>query len=117
MHNKPSDFRVEQLGDAWTEGERFTPLQLRGNDPSLAPFATTVKNATGTFERKPEFFHTVFLGGEGKLKEEAEVVRREQEDWARRVVVADPVIRTTLPQRRSKPAQTDRVSHILKVCH
>ena len=50
MANKPSEFRVEQLAESWTEGEMHQPLQLRGNDPSLAPFTTTVKNAAGVFE-------------------------------------------------------------------
>ena len=47
----PSPYPPTQLAESWTEGEMFRPLELRGNDPSLAPFTTVVKNPTGTFEK------------------------------------------------------------------
>ena len=76
LPNKPTDFRTQQLAEPWTEGEMFAPLQLRGHEPGLTTFTTTVKNAAGTFEPDPEYFKTVFLGGEGKWKEEAAVKER-----------------------------------------
>ncbi|EFJ51584.1 hypothetical protein VOLCADRAFT_87751 [Volvox carteri f. nagariensis] len=39
--------------------------------------------------------------------------RADAEEWRRRLVVADPVMRTTLPQKPAKPAQTDRLAPLL----
>ncbi len=35
-----------------------------------------------------------------------------QAEWTRKLVVDEPIMRTTLPIR-AKPSQTDRLSHIL----
>ena len=75
-----------QLAESWTEGEMFRPLELRGNDPTLAPFTTIVKtNAGGTFERNSEFFKTVHSGGVGRALEEAEDKAREKQEWKDKV--------------------------------
>jgi hypothetical protein len=84
-----------QLAESWTEGEMFRPLELRGNDPSLAPFTTIVKtNAGGTFERDADFFKTVHSGGVGRAREEAEDKAREKQEWRDKV-------RTRRERRRS----------------
>lgn len=47
--------------------------------------------------------------------EMAALRRGEAEEWRRRVVVSDPVMRTTLPQRGARSGQLDRVGGILQV--
>ena len=75
-----------QLAESWTEGEMFRPLELRGDDPSLAPFTTIVKtNAGGTFERDADFFKTVHSGGVGRAREAAEDKAREKQEWREKV--------------------------------
>ena len=64
----------------------FRPLELRGNDPSLATFTTIVKtNTGGTFERDADFFKTVHSGGVGRAREEAEDKAREKQEWKDKV--------------------------------
>ena len=64
----------------------FRPLELRGNDPTLAPFTTVVKTTSGgTFERNADFFKTVHSGGVGRAKEEAEDKARVKQEWKSKV--------------------------------
>jgi hypothetical protein len=60
----------------------------------------------------PEYFKTVHMGGSGRAKEEEEDKLREHSLWKSKLVVVDPVMRTTLPTRQ-KTSQVDRAKHIL----
>jgi len=113
VHNKPTQYRVEQLTEPWVEGEQFSPLALRGHDPSLQLFDVNVKNAAGTFEHDTNFFKTVFTSGAGRAKEEADIKAAEKAAWAAKVVGKTPVMHVTIPSRGDLPAQTDRVKHLL----
>jgi hypothetical protein len=107
------------IAEPWVEGEgqpsvTLNPNKQRGGfEPGLPYFTTGVKNSTGLFEKSPDFFKTVHAGGAGREKEEEEVRRAEREEWEKRVVVEDKVMRVTLPRGPDKPNQVDKFSNML----
>ena len=103
----------------WVEGEgapsaTLNPNQQRGGyEPGLPYFNSTVNNATGIFEKNPEYFKTVHIGGAGREKEEEATKRAEREAWENKVVVEDKVMRLTLP-RTDRVCQVDRLNIMLQ---
>lgn len=107
------------ITEPWVEGEGQPSVSLNPNsqrggfERGLPIFSTVVKNASGLFETNPEFLKTVHSGGVGREKEEEAVRRAEKEEWEKRVVVEDKVLRVTLPRGPDRPAQVDKFKSIL----
>ncbi|KAG2498371.1 hypothetical protein HYH03_003630 [Edaphochlamys debaryana] len=120
ISNKPSDYRVEELAEPWEEGTLHRGIEFRGGPlPGFgggAPdFLTAIRgDQTGLFGTDAEYWKTVHLGGVGREAELQATRRAEAEDWRRRLVVADPVMRTVLPQLPLTVAQADKLAPLLK---
>ncbi|GFR51407.1 hypothetical protein Agub_g13845, partial [Astrephomene gubernaculifera] len=129
LPNKPSGFRVEQLSEPWEDpSSAFKPTASAAgayggggggelSDPAWeegrgrGEFRTVVRGEeNGLFGADRSYWLTIHGEREAELRA-AQVAAAEE--WRRRLVVADPVMRTTLPQRPPRPAQADRFTPLL----
>lgn len=132
--NAPSEARCEDLREPFVDnsnhpkpvsressnntasGSRSSPLPEFSTLPSKNMiFGGT--NGDGTVNA--EYFRSVHLCGDGLRLEQEEALKREQEEWERRLVVDKKQIKflahgniTSLP--RKKPSQLDKITDILK---
>lgn len=131
----PSEARREDLREPFVDNANHPQPVSRGEeDPasasarrraSLPEFSTLPSkdmvfggtNSDGTVNA--EYFRSVHLCGEGLRHEQEEALKRELEEWERRLVVDKKQIKflahgniTGLP--RDKPAQLDKISDILR---
>ncbi|KXZ43767.1 hypothetical protein GPECTOR_81g217 [Gonium pectorale] len=101
---------VDQLAEPYDEAPAAPiPVPWQG---SRGDFRATIKSpSTGLFGTDADYWRTVHGNREAERRAAAVA---EAEAWRRRLVVADPVMRTTLPTRPPRPAQPDRLAHMLQ---
>lgn len=126
--NAPSEARREELRQPFVDNVNHPKpvsrdsgeLGRKGPEFSTLPSKDMIFGGTnGDGTVNSDYFRSVHLCGEGLRREMEDALKKEQEDWERRLVVDKKQLKfiahgNICSQPREKPSQLDKISDILK---
>ena len=108
--------QIEALLVPYHEQALETKLAMKGfqynpTHDGKPHFQSKIKiDRQGTFSKK-DYFKTVFISGDDMVKEELEMKKKEQEDWQKKVVVANTHFQVNTLEK-SQVSQLDKYKNI-----